>query len=140
VFRDAVRFDLGQFDSVVSAELLFDSVGSVNRSGGETVGQSPPASFATTLGVATDDFSPGLPFDDDASLPTGDSAISMEVASQMRSWLNNERPNFGFVVTGPRGLVDPNNPPKDTDAKVSWYGNFRLRVTYNPAQNSRAPQ
>jgi hypothetical protein len=138
-FRAGILFDLGQFDSVTAAELLFDTQASVSRSGGESIGQIPGTSHATTLGVGTQAFSPRMPADNEASLPGGP-AITVGVSGQVRDWIDHSRPNFGFVISGPRGPVDFHNPPKDNDAKVSWYGNVRLRVTYNPAQNPRAPQ
>ena len=35
--------------------------------------------------------------------------------------------------------MDPNNPPENNKATLSWYENFNLRVVYNPALNPRAP-
>jgi hypothetical protein len=137
VFRGGVLFDVSQFDSIVTADLLFDTVDSVTRGGGP-VGP-PPISQATTLGVATQAFTNTMPFDNEASLPAGP-AINVGVSGQVRDWVLKNRPNFGFVLAGPRGLVDSSNPPKDNDAKLSWYSNFRLRILYNPAQNPRAPQ
>jgi hypothetical protein len=139
VFRAGVLFDVSQFDSIVSADFLFDGAASAERSNGETVGQVPPKSFATTLGVGTQTFTPSMPDDNEVSLPTGPN-IDVGVTSQVRDWVNKTRPNFGFVVWGPRGPVDPSSPQEDNDAQVTWYGNLRLRVTYNPAQNQRAPQ
>lgn len=139
IFRGGVAFDVSQFDSVVSADFLFDTANSVNRSGGETTGQIPPKSVATTLGVGTQAFSPAMPDDNEASLPSGPN-IDVGVSGQVRDWVSKARPNFGFVIWGPRGPVDPNNPPEDNDAQVSFYTNFKLRIVYNPAQNPRAPQ
>ena len=139
VFRGAVPFDVSQFDSVVSAELLFDTQGSIIRSGGETTSTSPPTSHATTLGVATPPLTANLFFDNDASLAGGPN-INIGVSSQVRDWVDKSKPNLGFVLAGPTGLVDSSNPPENNDAKVSWYGNFRLRIVYNPALNPRAPQ
>ena len=45
-----------------------------------------------------------------------------------------------FVLAGPTGLVDLNNLPENNEGKLSWYGNFKLRIVYNPALNPRAPQ
>jgi hypothetical protein len=140
VFRGGVLFDLGAFDSVVSADLLFDTQNSINRSNGETIGQSPPASYATTLGVGTKAFTNELPDDNEASIAGLSGVIDVGVTNQVRDWVTSARPNFGFVIWGPRGLVNPSSPPKDNDATISWYGNFRLRIVYNPASNPRAPQ
>jgi hypothetical protein len=138
-FQAGILFDVSQFDSIVTADLLFDTVDSVVRTGGETIGTTTPTSHATTLGVGTQAFTSALPFDNDALLPAGPN-LNIGVTSQVRDWVDGTRSNFGFVVAGPRGPISKSSPPKDNDAKVSWYSNFRLRVTYNPAQNPRAPQ
>jgi len=139
IFRGGVAFDVSQFDSIVGANLLFDTASSIDRSGGQTTGQIPGKSFATTIGVGTKVFSSGMPDDTEASLPPG-SSIDVGVSSQVSDWVSKTRPNFGFILWGPRGPADPSNPSKDNDAQVSFYTNFRLRIVYNPAQNPRAPQ
>jgi hypothetical protein len=133
VFRGGVLFDVSQFDSIVTADLLFDTVDSVTRGGSGPAGP-PPNSQATTLGMATQAFTNTMLFDNEASLPPGP-AINVGVSGQVRDWVLKNRPNFGFVVAGPRGLVDSSNPPKDNDAKLSWYSTFacgssitRLRI------------
>jgi len=138
VFRSAVEFDLKKFDSIVSADLLFETDKSIQRGNGETVGSSPPKSFATSLGMVTSD-SDGIQFDREVALPSGPS-FNIGVSSQVRDWIDGSHNNLGFSITGPTGLVDHNNIPENNDAKISWYGSFRLRVTYNPAQNPDAPQ
>ncbi len=138
-FRAGLLFDVSQFDSLVTADLLFDTVDSIIRTGGETIGTSTPKSHATELGVGTQAFTTALPYDNEASLPAGPN-MNIGVSGQVKDWVDGTRPNFGFVLSGPRGPISKSNPPKDNDAKVSWYSNFRLRVTYNPAQNPRAPQ
>jgi hypothetical protein len=139
IFRAGVQFDVSQFDSVVSANFLFDTDSSVDRSNGETTGQSPPKSVATTLGLGTQAFSPPFPDDDEASLPAGPN-IDVGVSGQVRDWITKTHPNFGFVIWGPRPPIGSGTPPEDNDAQVSFYSNFKLRVTYNPAQNPHAPQ
>jgi len=139
VFRGNVAFDVSQFDSVASADLLFDTQNSIERSNGETTASSPPKSFATVFGTATSTSTGKLPFDNEASLPGGQS-IDVGVSSQVRSWVDKSHPNHGFVIAGPTDLVDSSNPPENNQAKVSWYGNFKLRIVYNPAQNPHAPQ
>lgn len=139
VYRGGVFFDLSQFDAIVSADFLMDTVNSVSRSGGEFVGTTPPISYATTLGIATQPFSREMFFDNDVPLPAGPT-IDLDVSIDVRAWVDKVRPNFGFVLAGPTELVDRANPPKNNDAKISWYGNFRLRIIYNPALNPRAPQ
>jgi hypothetical protein len=137
-FRAGVLFDLSQFDSIVVATLTFDTATSVSRSVGGT-STSPVRSVATTLGVGTQAFSSAMPDDNQASLPPGPQ-VTIAVAGQVRDWVDKTRPNFGFVVFGPRDSVDSGNPPRDNDAQLSWYQNFRLEVAYNPALNPRAPQ
>jgi hypothetical protein len=137
VFRAGVLFDVSQFDSIASADLLFDTQTSISRSGSTTT--SAP-SVATTLGLGTGAFSTAMPDDDEASIAGLTGSIDVGVSGQVHDWITNAHPNFGFVIWGPTGLVDPGNPPENNDAKVSWYGNIRLRVVYNPAQNPRAPQ
>lgn len=140
VFRAGVLFDVSQFDSIVSADLLLDTQSSISRSGGETIGQSPAASFATTLGGGIKPFSTVMPDDNEVSIAGLSGSIDVGVSGQVRDWISNAHPNFGFVIWGPTGPVDPSNPLQDNDAKVSFYGNVRLRVVFNPAQNPRAPQ
>jgi hypothetical protein len=81
-----------------------------------------------------------MPDDNEASIAGLTGSIDVGVSGQVRDWISKAHPNFGFVIWGPTGPVDPSNPPENNDAKVSWYGNIRLRVIYNPAQNPRAPQ
>ncbi|HTP27287.1 MAG TPA: hypothetical protein VMK12_16750, partial [Anaeromyxobacteraceae bacterium] len=71
-------------------------------------------------------------------LPAGPS-FDIGVSSQVRAWLGG-RSNFGFIIGGPRPTATSSSYPQDNDAQMSWYGNFRLRVLYNPAMNPRAPQ
>lgn len=140
VFRAGVLFDVSPFDSIVGANLLFDTQKSVVTLGFLRASQTPPLSQATAIGVGTKAFSTRMPDTNEASLPTGKSSVNVGVSAQVRDWITKTVPNFGFVISGPRGLVDPQNPPRDNDATVSWYTNLRLRVVYNPAQNPRAPQ
>lgn len=135
IFRGGVLFDLAQFDVIGTAELLFDVVASVARPEGAA---TPPASFATTLGIATQAFTEHMLFDEEVMLPGGGPSFVVGVSSQVRDWITNARPNFGFVIAGP--LMDLSTIPNNNDARLSWYGNFRLRVLYNPALNPRAPQ
>jgi hypothetical protein len=140
IFRGRVPFDLSQFDAIVAAQLKFDAQGSFRRDGGGAfISQLPPASYATTLGMATTPPNSVLPFDTDATLPALPS-IDVAVTSQVRDWVENGRTNFGFIIAGPVLTFDPNDPPKNNDARLSLYGNFRLVVTYVPEKNPRAPQ
>lgn len=135
-FRGGVRFDLSRFDASSIAVLKFQLLTSIRRSGGgPAVGPPPPLSFATTFDAATHPFDGEMRADDSTTLP-----VEITVGSFVNDWLTGARPNFGFVLGGPRGPIDQKNPPKGNDAQLSWYGNFRLAVTYNPALNPRAPQ
>lgn len=139
-FRGGVRFDLSRFDAAAIAVLKFQLLTSIRRNGGGPAAGPPPLlSFATTYDAATQPFDPQMRADDSATLPGGPS-FEITVGSLVNDWITGARPNFGFVLGGPRGPVDRENPPKDNDAQLSWYGNFRLAVTYNPALNPRAPQ
>jgi hypothetical protein len=139
VFRGGVRFDLSVFDNPTTATLSFDTARSITRVNGQALGTVPGQSLATTLGVATQAFTSTMPETNEAALPAG-STISVTVTGQVGDWVKNGVPNFGFVIGGPTGLVNASNPPKNNDAKISWYQNFNLRVVYNPKLNPRAPQ
>jgi len=131
-YRGEVHFDLSQFDRIVGADLVFFT--SQSRSwDGEPVGQNPPVSIATTLGVSTD----GWNFDHSTPLPTGPQ-FNINVTNQVRNWINHTHENFGFVIAGPR-LDIPSDLGNDTGGKMSWYAGFKLVVVYNPALNPRAP-
>lgn len=138
-FRAGVLFDLSQFDSVGVATLIFDTAGSVDRSGGETIGQNPPKSWATNLGLASVPFKKGLPDDNEVSLGPGPT-LQIGVTDQVRDCVNHARPNNGFVISGPNAPASSGSRREDNDAKISWYRNFILRVTYAPSSNPRAPQ
>jgi hypothetical protein len=132
-----IGFDLSQFDALAGAELLFEASASYNRSHGETIGSVPPKSYATTLGVArATTFT--WPDDNESSLPAGP-LFNVGVTSQVKDWIGNPpaHQNFGFVIWGPRGEPDSNNIWKDSDAQVTMYKNFRLRVLYDPKLNPR---
>ncbi|HUI22607.1 MAG TPA: hypothetical protein VLZ74_16420 [Methylocella sp.] len=147
LYRGQVAFDLSQFDNITSATLNFNVERSIAENGGVT-DQVPPSSDATTLGVSTGTRDDGngpyfWDFDNAASLPSCGPLItpncSVGVSSQARDWATHAHPNFGFILAGP--ILDfPSNLPKDNNGNVSWYDDFQLQVTYNPAQNPRAPQ
>jgi hypothetical protein len=137
IFRGGVHFDLSQFDASGIAVLKFELLASWQRSGSHMT--VPKVSFATTIDAATHAFDLQMRADDSATLPGGP-LFEVTVGSFVNDWITGARPNFGFVLAGPRGPIDPNNLPKDNDAQWSYYQNFRLAVTYNPALNPRAPQ
>ena len=139
VFRGGVKFDLSQFDSIVKAELLLDTVKSVSRSDGKLISNPSSISYASQLCVATEIFSSQMLCDNDVLLPVGET-IGVGVSNQVRDWVSMRRNNFGFVLGGPRPPFPAKSPPRDNDAKISWYNNFRLRITYKATLNPRAPQ
>jgi hypothetical protein len=140
IFRGGVRFDLSQFNSIVAANLLFDASDSFSRdASGISLGEMPPVSHGTFLGVATEQFSINMLADNNVPLPPGPN-IDLGVTFQVRDWINHTRPNFGFVVWGPSTGVTEDNFPEDNIAQVSFYNNIRLRVIYNSAINPNAPK
>ena len=138
VFGSAIVFDPKDFYDIVSADFLFDTQSSVQRSNGETLGSSPPRSWATELGMATSHEN-SVEFDNAVPLPFGPS-FAIGVSDQVRKWIDDSHTNLGFSINGPTGPVDNNHIPENNDAKLSWYRNFRLRIVYNPKQNPNAPQ
>ena len=142
---------------------MWQNICSASRTNGQTSDPTiPPASIATTLEQLTQPV-PGpnnrlngtMPGTNEASLvPSGPAqppvctlalghtrlACSVEVGSQVRTWVGGSLPNHGFAVGGPTGEPDANNLPQGNDAKVSFYTNFALAVLYNPALNRRAPR
>lgn len=139
-FRGVVDFDLSQFDSIVSANLMFDTQRSAERTGDGTLGRNPPKSFANTLGLVTSPVNlTRLDYDTDAPLGPGP-LFDVAVTQQVKSWLDGSHPNNGFVLAGPLGLPGHSDPHENNEVKLSWYGNFKLRIVYKPASNPRAPQ
>ena len=142
VFRGGVKFDLTTFNSIINAELLFDTDKSAIRFNGQTAFQQPPSSWATEVGMATLPFSQDhfLPQDNELGLVQAPGAVDANVSFQVRQWLNGSHANNGFVIWGPNDLPTKGIHPTDNNAEVSWYSNFRLRVTYDPSKNPNAPQ
>lgn len=141
-YRGIAVFDLSQFgSSIVSASLSFTVDQSITPNG-ETVGQSP-ACNATTLGMGTmDPTSPNNTptFDNPVSLPPCGPPISVGVSESVRQWISNppQHANFGFILAGSK-IDSPDDLPDDNISNVTWYGNSRLAVVYNPSQNPGAP-
>ena len=138
-FRGGVKFDLSRFKVITTASLRFNAQRSVSRQNGETTSQSPPASVATRLGLSTGPFTSAMPDDDEVTLPSTPN-IDIGVTSQVRHWMDNDHPNHGFVIWGPREPPSHSSPPEDNNAKLTWYGDIVLRVLYNPKLNPNAPQ
>ena len=64
---------------------------------------------------------------------------SIDVSHQVNQWLKQQHFNWGFIIAGPKLSTD--DPlPKDNNAQLTWYKNFKLVILYNPALNPRAPQ
>ncbi|PUA19080.1 hypothetical protein C7W93_04060 [Glaciimonas sp. PCH181] len=139
IFRGGVKFDLTQFDRIAHAELLLDTMQSVTRSDGKLMQTQTPVSYANMLCVATEIFASNMLCDNEMPLPVGE-VISIDVSNQVRDWINKRRNNFGFILGGPRPMFSAQTPPRDNDAKISWYNNVRLRVTYQKTGNSRVMQ
>lgn len=139
VFRGGVKFDVSQFDAIASAEFWLDTTKSISRSDGKLMETSTPISYANRLCMGTEIFSSKMLCDYSMLLPVGET-ISVVVSDQVRDWISMRRNNFGFVLTGPRSEFSAQTPPRDNDAKISWYSNFRLRITYEPALNFRMAQ
>lgn len=133
-FLSRFTYDLSKFDKVATATLIFDVV-----SGSQS--QNPPKSNATTLGVATQhfiDFPFGIPFDKQVDLNEGPH-FELNVSPQVSDWTSHTRPNFGFILAGPK-LNFPSTLPDDNDSALSSYSNFKIKIEYNPKLNPRAPQ
>src|SRR5262245_18709721 len=140
-FRGGIKFDVSKFgsDSVVTAQLKFDAQRSISRAAGETTSQSPPKSVAKMLGLAKGPFDGAMADDDMTAMPAGESFV-IGVEPAVRDWIDKKRKNFGFVLWGPKPPTTENNLPEDNKAELTWYGNFRLTVLYNPATSPQAPQ
>lgn len=138
-FKGGVKFDVSQFDSITNAELLLDTIRSVSRDDGRLIATEVPISYANKLCMSTEIYASPMLCDNHTRLPVGET-IKVRVSEQVGDWVTMSRNNFGFVLKGPRPEFSIQTPPRDNNAKVSWYSNFRLRVTYQPALNSRAPQ
>ena len=137
-FRGLIDFDVSQFDSIVSANLIFETQTSIERIHA-TTGQHPPKSYANTLGLAFLPITRRLDYDTGAPLDPGPSH-NVGVTSQVKSWLDGSHPNNGFVLAGPFDHPTLSDYRENNEAKMSWYGNFKLRIVYSPASNPRAPQ
>ena len=130
-FVGRFTYDLSQFDSVAAATLIFDVVSGSQH-------QNPLKSNATTLGVATQaflDFQSGIPFDNQVDLNKGPH-FEFDVSPQVHDWISHARPNFGFILAGPR-LTFPDNLPNDNNSALSAYSNFKIRIVYDPKLNPR---
>ena len=146
LYRGQVSFDLSAFDSIVGAILTFDIENSIVENGGVNP-RYPPVSVATTLGMSTGTIDSGngpyfWNYDGDVPIPSCGPLIkpncSIGVSTQVRAWVAKEHDNFGFILAGP--ILDfPEQLPQDNNGSVTWYNDFQLQVTYDTAQNPRAP-
>lgn len=141
VYRGGVTFELSKFDKIGFATLVFDLDSYATRVGGNAEKFIPGTSMATVLGFATAPFTNDPAYEATSAVfpsnATVDIAVSADVA---KDWVDGTRPNYGFVLDTSLPHVDGDNHPTDNNLQVSWYKNFRLRVTYNAVLNPRAPQ
>jgi hypothetical protein len=146
LYRGNVAFDLKDFDKIVAATLEYDVTDSFRGVDGAAT-QFPPTCAATLIGQASENI---WDFDDSANLPStctrpntqGDakkSSFSVGVSGWARSWTKKAHVNAGFVFVG-RVVDFPKDLPEDNKADVTWYGNFRLVILYNPDLNRRVPK
>jgi hypothetical protein len=146
IYRGHIHFNVSQFDAIVDATLTYDTSHSENTTGGRD--EVPPNSYATTLGMSTgtrDDGNGPYFWDYDNDVLIGACGIliqpncSVDVSYQANQWASQKHFNWGFIIAGPKFSTD--NPlPKDNNAQLTWYRNFKLTIMYNPALNPRAPQ
>jgi hypothetical protein len=146
IYRGHVHFDVSQFDAVADAMLTYDVSHSENTTAGTN--EIPPNSYATTLGMSTGTRDDGngpyfWDYDNDVTLASCGILISpncsLDVSKQMNQWTSQKHFNWGFILAGPKFSTD--DPlPKDNNAQLTWYKNFKLVIMYNPALNPRAPQ
>ncbi len=146
IYRGHLHFDLSEFDAVADATLKFDMSHSENATGGPN--EIPPNSYATVLGMSTGTRNDGngnyfWDYDNDVTLGSCGALISpncsVDVSWQVNQWTSQKHFNWGFIIAGPKLSTD--NPlPKDNNAQLTWYKNYKLTVLYNPALNPRAPQ
>ena len=135
-YRGGARFDISKFDSITSALLVFDVTQS--RQGIEGVGNNPPISFARFIAVGDYPWVPSqglMNYSDPRSLsdtPTKGLTFEVGVTDQVKDWISGNSRNLGFVMIGPR-----EDFPNDNESFVSFYGNFKLVVTYDPTKNPR---
>jgi hypothetical protein len=146
LYRGNVAFDLKDFDSIVAATLEYDVIDSFRGENG-AASQFPPTCAATSIGQASVNL---WDFDDSANLPstctrpnTQDGvekpSFSVGVSGWARSWIKKSHVNAGIVFVG-RAVDFPKDLPEDNKADVTWYGNFRLVILYNPDLNRRLPK
>lgn len=152
LYRGHVAFDLGEFDQVVGATLLYSVDSSLSASvapDGGVVQDNPAQSYATVLGMSTGTKNSGngdyyWDFDNPVSLPACTSAsftgCSLDVTPQAKTWVAAALLNNGFIIAGPNLDFPNDNPPHDNAGTLTNYGGFKLQVLYNPALNPRAPQ
>lgn len=138
--RAIVKFPLEKYDSVLSAFLMFDTIRSIDRHAGMSLGTIPGKSYATRIGRA--DPSDSAKIIDEQGLGWRTHPVEVNVTSYLPAWLLNPQDNHGFIIADDRPVPrrdDPDAVPRDNDALLSWYGNFRLRILYNVPDNPRTP-
>jgi hypothetical protein len=140
VWRGYVKFPLEQYDSIVSAFLLFDTMRSVDldRDLYPTVlfAKVPGDSYATRVGLSASNWTVG-----DEVPVRGRRPVEAHVTALVNKWISGAQINDGFVIADDTEVstASPSQLARKNDAKISWYANFRLRVFYNVPDNPRTP-
>ena len=104
IYRGHVQFDVSQFDAVADATLIYDTSHSENTTAGPN--ETPPNSYATTLGMSTGTRDDGngpyfWDYDNDVSI-SGICGIliqpncSVDVSRQVNQWTSQQHFNWGF--------------------------------------------
>jgi hypothetical protein len=143
--RGQVKFSIENYDSILSAILLFDTLRSVE---GPTpqgmISRLPGTSFATRIGMAADESfgPPSFPLIDEVRLGWKSHPVEIDITSYVGQWVSGARMNNGLLLANDLELLPAvaDRLPKNSDVQLSWYGNFRLRVLYNVPDNPRTPQ
>ena len=143
--RGQVKFSLDEYDSILSAILLFDTFRSVEGSTPEgMISRLPGTSFATRIGMAADESfgTPSFPLINEVRLSWKSHPVEVDITPYVGQWTSGARVNNGLLLANDLELLpaDADRLPKNNDVQLSWYGNFRLRVLYNVPDHPRTPQ
>jgi hypothetical protein len=141
VWRGYVKFPLEDYDSIISAFLLFDTMRSVelDRDLYPTVlfAKVPGDSYATRVGLPASNWTVV-----DVVSVRGRRPVEAHVTDLVNKWISGAQINEGFVIADDTEVstASPSDLQRKNDARISWYANFRLRVLYNVRDNPRTPQ
>ena len=107
---------------------LFDDCANYNR----CVGWGQPNNAASALGVATTNWTSGLPAN---AVPAYDELypidlspnhdLAFDVTGTVKDWLSQKTPNLGFVVSAREGFVK-----NDREMFWDYYDSYQLEVQY----------